>query len=328
MRPAGRNRLDIVRSDFFLDPEKRLTEQERALMTALLHGLVVLLADELRAELPQGLAAANDADDSRLIAELRAAGLFDLPELIGLLLRRADEDRIGAAVRSHGDTRHHRHLQSLVAGDSPDVSAAAMALILARGRRRDGLGQPLLELDDLSRPTARRLAYAVAAGLSRDQPSSLAPLADAVEAVLARHDPGRSVATLVASLTAAMEHEGMLDDARLGAAAEEGDIEVLAQGLARRSSLPVADALDHLLVGGNGRLVLLLRMASASRQLAARILAALGELVGIGDPGREIANFESLGDEQVDFARQRLGHVIEYRDALSAIEAEHGKRSV
>ena len=326
-RPAGRSRLDIVRSDFFLDPEKRLTEQERALMTALLDSLVAQLADDLRAELPLGLAAANDGDGSRLLGDLRSSGLLDLPQLVDLLLRRADEERIAVAVRAHGDVRPNRHLQSLVAGDSPDVSAAAMALILARGRRRDRLGQPLVELDDLATPTARSLAYAIAAGLSRGNPWSQAPLADAVEAVLARHDPRRSVATLIASLATAMEHSGMLDDIRLGAAAEAGDVGLLAEGLARRAAVPTADALDHLLVGGNGRLVLLLRMAAASRELAARILAALGELVGIGNPGREIATFESLSDDEVSAARQRFGHATEYRDALSALEAVNGKRS-
>ena len=44
-RPAGRRRLPTVRRDFFLDPRDRLTEQERALMTAMLVELLGTIAE-------------------------------------------------------------------------------------------------------------------------------------------------------------------------------------------------------------------------------------------------------------------------------------------
>ena len=54
-RPAGRRRLPTVRKDFFLDPRDRLTEQERALMTAMLAELLGSIADEIRGAIQQSL---------------------------------------------------------------------------------------------------------------------------------------------------------------------------------------------------------------------------------------------------------------------------------
>src|SRR2546423_261836 len=84
-RLAGRGRLSTVRRDFFLDPAKRLTEQERALMTAMLHCLVGDVADAIRAALPNGRAAANDEGEVGLIEAMTSSGLLDEPGLMALL---------------------------------------------------------------------------------------------------------------------------------------------------------------------------------------------------------------------------------------------------
>ena len=72
--------LSTVRRDFFLDPAERLTEQERALMTAMLHCLVGDVAAAVRAALPSGRAAANDEGDAALIQQLTAVGIADEPD--------------------------------------------------------------------------------------------------------------------------------------------------------------------------------------------------------------------------------------------------------
>ena len=99
-RRAGRGRLATVRRDFFLDPAERLTEQERALMTAMLEGILAECADELRSGAGPG-AAAND--DGGLLAELRESGLLDMPELVALFVY---------AAASFFVIQHARHLGS------------------------------------------------------------------------------------------------------------------------------------------------------------------------------------------------------------------------
>src|SRR5438309_7757225 len=152
-RLAGRGRLATVRRDFFLDPAARLTEQERALMTAMLHCLVSEIADELRAALPPIWSGANDAGDLELVQQLTAARMLDQPDLIALLLRRADEERISATAKARSGRGEAQLLQGLVSHGDAAVSAAAMALILARGRRRDRFGQCLATFDALSPAT-------------------------------------------------------------------------------------------------------------------------------------------------------------------------------
>ena len=105
-------------------------------MTSMLAELLGAVAEEIRASLPIGLAAANDEDSQRLFRDLSDAGLLDHSDLIALLLRRADEERIANAIRSRSNPRGG-FLQALIADENEAVSASAMALILARGRRRN-----------------------------------------------------------------------------------------------------------------------------------------------------------------------------------------------
>src|SRR5688572_2618838 len=112
-RLSGRDRLATVRADFFLNPAERLTEQELALMTAMLHCLVGDIADEVRAAIPKGTAA-NDERNLALIGTLSSARLLDRPALVRLLLRRADEERIATAANARSGKREARVLQGLV----------------------------------------------------------------------------------------------------------------------------------------------------------------------------------------------------------------------
>jgi len=322
-RRSGRGRLSTVRTDFFLNAAERLTEQERALMTAMLHCLIGDVADDLRAALPAGWAAANDETNAALIGDLLAAELLDEPDLMLLLLRRADEERIAGGAKARSGRRDARALQGLVSHDDGAVSAAAMALILARGRRRDRFGQCLITIDDLPGEAAQRVVHAVAAGLRRELPPASGDahlmLADASRDLIGRLDPRRSMDSLTNDLVALLDDRQAIADELLLAAANEGEAAFLAQAFARKAGITNETALDELLSADAGRIIALLRVAGASRELAAGLLATIGDLLGIADPGEAITTFDKMTDEQVSAARAWLSTAPDYRTALESL---------
>ncbi len=331
-RPAGRRRLPTVRKDFFLDPKDRLTEQERALMTSMLADLLGTIAEEIRASLPAGFVAANDEDGQQLLRELTDAQLLDHVELIALLLRRADEERISNAIRVRSNPRGG-FLQALIADDNEAISAAAMALILARGRRRNRLGQPGIEFEDLSDDLAKALALSIAAQIRRHAPGVASreghlPFGTAAEALLRSRDPRNAVDGLTAILVGALSKAGYLDENLLEVAADEGDVAFLSHALGERAGFSGANAWDYLADGSDGRLVLLLRLAGVSREFAAKVLALLGDLVGIADLGVELGRFDALDEAKARSVREWLQLDPAYRSALRTLGSDHGDRAV
>lgn len=329
-RAAGRGRLTTVRRDFFLDPAKRLTEQERALMTAMLHCLVSDVADAIRAALPNGRVAANDEGDAALIESLTSSGLLDEPGVMALLLRRADEERIATAARARSGRREARVLQGLVSHDYGAVAAAAMALILGRGRRRDRFGQSLIAYDDLSAASAEALVHAVAAGLrgelasSRGAPAADLELADASGHVLEAHDEERGIDALTAALVQLLDEGGGLTDELILAAAHEGEVAFVAEVLGRHAGIATDSAIVELLSGEAGHVMALLRMAGMSRELSAGLLAGIGDLLGIADAGAAIGLFDRISDEQAQAARSWLVTASGYRAALDKLGQGRG----
>lgn len=326
-RRAGRARLSTVRRDFFLDPRQRLTEQERALMSVMLDGLVIAIADELRASAGPG-AAANDDDGQDLAAALHRSGLLDIPELVALLLRRAEQIQMTSAVQSRRPRGEGGLLQAQLSDENAPVSAAAMALILARGRRLDRFGQCRLDFDDVPAGAVEPLVQAVAAAIGRRQPALHGQLAQSAGELVARHQPERSLEAVAERLIEALDGHQRIDDSWLLAAAEEGDGALLAHGLARRAGIAADEASDALLSGDGEQLMLLLRLADVSREAAAGLLAGLCDIVGIGDPAAEMARFDGFTQAAIDRARSSMTLPQAYRDALGAFGESNGKRSL
>jgi hypothetical protein len=333
-RRAGRDRLSTVRVDFFLDPAERLTEQERALMTAMLHCLVGDIADEVRALLPSVVMAANDESNLAIVTSLLSAGLLDRLGVVQRLLRRADEERIATGAKARVGRSDARVIQGLVSHTDGAVAAAAMALIIARGRRRDRFGQCLLHFDDLPRDEARILVQSIAAAFRGElvKRAGVAEadrlLSSASAQLAASHDPGSSLEYLTATLVRLLDEEGDLDDELIAAAGVEGEMNFIGHALARRSGIAGDAALDELLSGDSSRVMALLRMGAVRRETAAGLLAGIGDLLGINDPGQAISRFDRMSDGDVAEALSWLTAGPAYKHAVAALEAADGQRTL
>ena len=324
-RARGPSRLSTVRRDFFLDPTERLTEQERALMTAMLLDLVGTLASSIRAAIGGKSSASAPAqpEPTRIAALLGAAGLLDRPQLIRLMLRRADEQRILSAFAGHAGPRRLSLLPAMVSDADPAIAAAAMALVLARGRRRDGFGQPRIDLSDLDRRDARAMAHAVAAALS-PAASSDGRYADAATKTFDAINQEESLDCAVEALIEALDAAGRADELTVEAASGEGEVALIAQLIARRAGINQPAVWDHLVNAGEGGLALVARMAGFSRRAAARLIADLGSTSGAGSVEDEIARYDALGDEEVAAALMHWQLPSDYRTAAGAIGGRNG----
>jgi hypothetical protein len=314
---AGRDRLAIAAADFFLDESGRLSDEERALMAAMLRALVIDIADELIAGLPPIMAAQAEHARDGIYRRLRNAGLMEREGLVALLLRRADEQQLSARADRNAPT-----VAALVSDEAAPVAEAAMALTLARGRRRDRFGRLGAEFDDLAAEDAVALAYAISAALKDAlADDSDQALAAAAEALLARHDEGKRLEAQVASLARALDAANRADDAMVARLAQDGDAALLVGVLARRAMIDHVDAWN-LFTGGE--VMLLARVAGCDRTAAAQILAAFEPMTGAHGVERLIDRFDAFDDDEIERRRRWMRLDPHYRAAREALEQADG----
>lgn len=315
---TGLDRLPVVMADFFLDEGSRLTDEERALMAAMLRALVHEAADELIAALPPLIGARAEQVRDGVYRSLRNAGLLEREVLVGLLLRRADEQQLSARLDRNGGSM----VAKLVGDENASIAEAAMALTLARGRRRDRFGRLGMEFDDLAAEEAVAFAHAVAAALREGTGSDAdGPLAAAAQALLARHDEGKRLEAAVAAMARALEAAGRVGDEIIQQLAKEGDAALVAALLARRAGIDGTDAWN-LFAGGD--VMMLARLAQCDRATAAQLLAGFDMMLGANAPEHLIDRFDSIDDAQADRARSWLRLDPHYRGARDALEQRIG----
>lgn len=318
-RPGvGRNRLSTVCADFFLDDANRLTDEERAIMGAMLRQLSDDIADELITRLPGLVSAQAEMGRHELYRCLRQSGLIDRPSIVELLLRRTDEQQIGR--RSHGAS--DELLATMITDGDGAVAEAAMALTIARGRRRDRYGRMGIEFDDLAAEDAVVVVNAVAVcigqSIGRDHDQALA---EAARKIIARHDEGRRLEAAVATLARALDGAGRLNDQMIERISEAHDANLLVASLSRRAGITAADGWS-MFTGGDA--MLLARVAGCQRQTAATIIASFDPMLGTGSPEKAIDGFDRIDEAAADQARRWLRLDPDYRAAQEAVEARDG----
>jgi len=330
-RPAGRDRLPVVRRDLFLDERGRLTEQERALMSAMLGTLVDQLADEIRLGLPTELLAQVEADREHLAPRLWQSGALDRPALVLLLLRRAGEQLVAAACRGSREHNDGGSVERLVGDSDGPTASAAMALAVARGRRRDRFGRVGLEFDDVPPVEAQQLIHFVAAAIRKGiRGPSVAideAVATAAERVFGRHHEARRLDGRELELAEALITARGADDQLMATLAAQGDAALIAALCSVRAGVAL-DTAWALLIGSEARdAMLLARLAELERPAAAALVAAFAEPLQWGEPAGVIAWFDTLSAHDIDAAGRWWRLPPAYRDGVDQHGGQNGQPS-
>ena len=202
-----------------------------------------------------------------------------------------------------------------------------MALTVARGRRRDRFGRLGLEFDDLPGEEAAILVHFLAAAARIEAGADSGDddaLASAAEALLSRHAPDNRLEQRVGALALALHAAGRTGDDDIALFSERGEVALVAAMLAVRAGIDPATGWCLLVEEGADEVMLLTRLADLDRTAAARLIAALAEMLGAGDPAQAIASFDRWADEQVDLKRRWWRLPTPYRSAVNALGGQHG----
>jgi uncharacterized protein (DUF2336 family) len=283
---AASRRRAVTTADLFLPEALRLSDQQRTTVRSLLDKLVRTIEDELRASLAEtfaseaGLHAALASAHVQIALPLlsRSEALHD-PELVTILLRRAEEHRIYRTASAADDA-----LQTLIADPDPQVAAAAMAVLVGRSRRLDGFQEPVMARTELAADVQHRLVWTVAAALRRymadqhdiDPAAADAALAAAAGNLIATYDEGDTLEARSIRLAQRLGIADRLDGAAFLSFITGGTLPLFLAGLSVRTGLSYSAVGDVLSDPAGRGIVYLLCAAGIARQESAAILIALG----------------------------------------------------
>ena len=325
LKAAARQR-DVAVADLFLPEPLRLTDWQRATVHSLLEKLVRAIEDELRAGLAAAFSEAEEAHAALSSARVeialplleRSAALQE-PELISVLLRRAEEHRL---YRSSAPNIVEGLLRELIRDADAGVAADAMAVLVGTSRRFDRFQEPATARTELAADLQHRLVWTVAASLRLylteqqgiDPAAADEALAAAAASILDSYDEGDTLEARAMRLVRRLDQAGRLDDAFLARAAGEGSLPLLVAALAVRTGFGFSSTWEILAAPGGRGAALLVRAAAVRRDEAGLILLRLGGAEeGIA---AQMGLYEEVGDEQARLALRLWTLDPAYRSAV------------
>jgi hypothetical protein len=324
---AGRRR--VAATDLFMPGDLRLSERERVTARALLVRLLRVIEDELRAAIADRFRHDEPLHAALASTHVEIAGpalggsdLLAEPELVGLLLRRVEEHRLFLAGPEAGE-----RLKALVADRDEGVAADAMAVLVARGRRLDRFGEPVLARTELPAELQHRLVWTVAAALRNylagihhiDASAADACLREAGAATIAAYDEADTLEARCGRLARRLRASDRLDGEAIAGFLEDGLLPLFIAGLSAVTAIPAASVWDILTEPAGQGPVLLLKAAGLDRGQAGRCLLLLA-----GPPSddwiiEQIDLFDALTAQVAASALSLWSLDPVYRDALLAL---------
>lgn len=343
---GARQRLSTTLVDLFLPGDTRLSDQQRIAMKRILGALVRVVEDEFRQRLidtlgdggrPELVAALSIARIEIAAPILERARLLHDPELVAVLLRRADEHRLATALSRTSDREAEGSalIDRLLDHPEPAIAEAAMALLIAESRRFDRFGDAIVARTDLPAELQHRFVWWVAAALRDymverhgvDPVAADRPLVAAATAMLAGYDETETLEGRAFKLAYRLRLEGELDDQLLPEALSEGRLALFIAALGLRAGIEGGATWDIVADPSGARLAVLLCALDCPRDIAGSILLRLA--IADGRDEAELANHLDAFDNLDSFrAREALRPWRvdgDYRRAIAALASDAGR---
>ena len=301
----ARNELASAMVDFFMHPDERLSDQQRALMGDVLAKLLGEIEMDVRRNLADALvrsgidlpdlihALAND-DISVAQPLLLDSPLIRDHALIEIVKNRTEEHRMTIAMRRNPsdevtDALVERSgpdvIETLLRNQDATLSRRAMEFLVAESRRQDRFQEPLVARADLPADLAHRMYWWVSAALRRkillsykvdeeilDKSMERAALAASADLV-----DGQSAQARAQRLARRMAELGELTDNFLVTALRQQRITVFVAALAERAEISYKTAWQIVSDRGFESFLVLARAVDLTRDVLTSTVLLLAE---------------------------------------------------